>query len=169
MRRLSAALGGLLLAGGLTAIAGISPAHAACPAGDGTIPGSASSVTAVGTRDSTQYTTIYVDDRDLADADDDANFGGLWLYIESNSSRGLQRGGDQVTFTFVNPNVPRVEPITVLPPNPGGLPVLPTGLVLLPNGLGGGSLSEAAGFHDDCKTDANTNQVWTGKPDSILF
>ena len=168
MRRLSAALGTLLLAGGLAAVAGISPAQAACPAGDGTLPNSGSKVTRVGTGGSTQYTTIYVDDRDFLDLDDDNNSGGLWLYIESNSAAGLQRGGDQVVFNFVNPNVPRINPIPVLPPRPGGLPVFPNGLTLLPNGFGGGSLSEAAGFHDDCKTDESGN-VWTGKADSILF
>jgi len=168
MRRMLSGLGVMLLAGGLTTVAGFTPAHADCPAGDGTVPGSASSVTAIGTKDSTQYTTIYIDDRDFQDLDEDNVAGGLWGYLESNTYRGLQRGGDQIVFTFVNPNVPRVEPISVLPPNPGGLPVFPTGLTLLPNGLGGGSLAEAAGEHDDCKTDQN-GVVWTGKPDSILW
>lgn len=168
MRRMLSGLGVMLLAGGLTAVAGISPANAACPAGDGSLPNSSSKVTRVGTGGSTQYTTIYVDDRDYPDLDDDNNAGGIWLYIESNNAAGLQRGGDHVAFTFVNPNVPRIEPIPVLPPRPGGAPVFPNGFTLLPNGFGGGSLSEAAGFHDDCKTD-ESGTVWTGKADSILF
>ena len=169
MRRLSAAIGTLLLAGGLAAVAGITPAHAACPAGDGSLPNSGSKVTRVGTGGATQYTTIYIDDRDVLDLDEDNNTGGLWLYIESNSTAGLQRGGDQVAFTFVNPNVPRVNPITVVPAGGGvGLPAPAKDVVLFPNGFGGGSLSEAIGLHDDCKTDEGGN-VWTGKADSILF
>jgi hypothetical protein len=156
----------MLLAGGLV-VAGGSPASAACPAGDGTIPGSGSTVTPVGTGDGTQYTTIYVDDRDFADADGDGVSGGLWTYIETNSVAELQRGGDQLIFDFVNPQIPRVDPIVVLPPD-ASRPVRPEGLTLLPNGLGGGSLAEAAGEHDDCTT-AQDGTPWTSTPDKIIF
>ena len=168
MRRLSTVLGGLLLAGGLISIAGISPASAQCPAGDGSIPDSGSTVTPIGTGDSTKYTTIYVDDRDYPDLDEDNNSGGIWLYIETNEVAGLQRGGDMLPFTFVNPNAPRVEPVPILPANPGGAPVFPNGFTLFPDGFGGGSLSEAAGAHDDCHTDQN-DDPWTGPADAILF
>ena len=166
MRRMLSGLGVMLLAGGLTAVAGITPAHAQCPAGDGTVPGSGSTVTAVGLKDSTTFGTIYIDDRDFADADDDGNAGGLWVYIENNNTRGLQRGGDNVAFSFVNPNVPLIPAVPVLPPRPGGAPVFPNGLSVGP--FGGGSLAEAAGGHDDCKTD-QSGTTWTGKPDAILF
>ena len=166
MRRLSAVVGSLFLAGGFTVAAGLTPAHAQCPAGDGTVPGSGSTVTAVGLKDSTPYGTIYVDDRDYADADDDGNAGGIWLYIETNSVRALQRGGDQVAFSFVNPNVPLIPGTQVLPPNPGGAPVFPNGVNVGP--LGGGSLAELAGGHDACKTD-QSGAEWLGAPDSILF
>lgn len=174
MRRLFSGLGVMLLAGGLTAVAGMSPAKAECPAGEGTLPGSSNTVTPIGTDDGTQYTTVYVDDRDFTDSDDNSSVaGGLWLYVETNKTRGLQRGGDHVVFTLhpaLNPNVPRVEPIRVLPAGGGvGLPVPARDVILFPNGIGGGSLSELAGFHDDCKTDARNNQVWTGAADSILF
>ena len=168
MRKLLSGLGVMLLAGGLTAVAGLTPAHAQCPAGDGSIPDSGSTVTPIGTGDSTKYTTIYVDDRDYPDLDEDNNAGGIWLYIESNDVAGLQRGGDQLPFTFVNPNAPRVEPVPILPANPGGAPVLPNGFTLFPDGFGGGSLSEAAGSHDDCRTDQNNN-LHNGPADAILF
>jgi hypothetical protein len=162
MRRLVSGLGALLLAGGL-AVAGGSPAHAACPGATGTVPGSGPTVTPVGLGDGTQYGTIYIDDRDYV------NQGEIWGYIETNTVADLQRGGDQLIFTFgVNPGVPAVPPTQVLPPNPGGAPVLPNGLTLFPKGLGGGSLAEAVGEHDSCTTD-RTGAVWTGTPDNILF
>lgn len=152
----------------LAAVVGVAPASAQCPAGDGSLPGSSDSVTTVGTGDATPYTTIYVDDRDFADVDDDGNAGGLWIYIETNEVAGLQRGGEHVGWSYL-PRVPQVAPIPVLPPNPGGLPIFPNGLTLFPNGFGGGGPQLIPyDWRDSCKTDESGN-VWTGKPDNLLF
>ena len=152
----------------LAAVVTVAPASAQCPDGDGTLPGSSDSVTTAGTGDATPYTTIYLDDRDYADLDDDGNAGGIWIYIESNDVAGLQRGGDRIEETFI-PDPPSIGPIPVLPPNPGGLPIFPDGFTLFPDGFGGcGGCDEHPWSYDDCRTDESGN-VWTGEPDSILF
>lgn len=155
----------LLATSALAAVVGVAPASADCPQGDGTLPGSPSSVTAVGTGDATPYTTIYVDDRDFADLDNDGNAQSVWLYLESNGTAGLQRGGDQVAMPLI-PRVPWIAPIPVLPPNPGGLPILPNGLTLFPNGFGCWGCE--LWWYDDCRTDQSGN-LWTGKPDTLLI
>lgn len=129
-----------------------STAHADnCPAGDGTVPGTASRVITVG--------PFYIDDRDFADADDDDVAGGLWIYMESGKKAGLQRGGDQVVFTVleangVDPTVPYQGPVKtgVIRPDTN------KELILFPNGIGGGSLAEEAGSHDDCFQDIKANR-----------
>lgn len=160
----------LLVCCGLAAIVGVVPAAAydeSCPRGDGTVPGTSSSVTRVGTGDATPYTTIYVDDREFTDLDGDDDAAGLWIYLESNGIAGLQRGARVHFIEEFIPRIPRVEPIPILPPNPGGLPVLPRGLTLFPNGFGGGSVSEIEPY-DWCGTDEAGN--WhSGPPDSALF
>jgi hypothetical protein len=153
MRKLASLVGAALLAPIVIVAVGSNVAQAQCPGNDGTVPGTPARVTAVG--------PIYVDDRDFADADDDGDAGGLWLYLESNNQAGLQRGGDQVWFAVIagvaNPNLPYIPPTQVVPPNPA----TPNGLTLFPSGFGGGSLSETAGGHDDC--------VQSSTPDTILF
>ena len=159
----------LLATCALAAVVTAAPASASCPAGDGTVPGTSSSVTRVGTGDATPYTTIYVDDRDFADSDDDGNAGGLWIYLETNEVAGLQRGGERIESPFL-PQPPYVEPIPVLPPNPGGLPILPRGFTLFPDGLGGCSLGcNEIGPPDDCRTDESGQLRWDVEPDTVLF
>ena len=156
----------LLTACALAATVMVAPASAQCPAGDGTLPGSSSSVTAVGTGDATPYTTIYVDDRDLADLDDDGNAQGIWIYIESNGERGLQRGRSHLVFDVADPDIPYVA----LPgwPNLPGPPFLPHPCCWPPAGVGGEPLSEVVNARDDCPSDAN-GDVWLGEPDAVLF
>ena len=166
--------GFVLSAAVLASLVAVAPASAECPTGDGTLPGSSASVTTVGTGDATPYGTIYVDDRDWLDLDDDGDAQGLWIYVESNGTAGLQRGGRHVAAGYV-PEVPRIDPIRV-PPNPGGLPILPNGLTLFPCGLGysGSRCSGGPGIHewflsrDPCRTDAS-GQPWSGRPDQLLY
>lgn len=150
----------------LAAVVGVTPASAECPQGDGTLPGSPSSVKAVGTGDATPYRTVYVDDREVVDVEQDGKDHGIWLYIESNGEAGLQRGGDHVVMPFI-PNIPRIGPMPVVPPNPGGLPILPNGLTLFPGGgpCHWGCVPEIT---DRCRVDQSGNP-WTGKPDTLLF
>ena len=143
---------------------GAAPASAQCPDSDGTLPGSSDSVTRVGTGDATPYTTVYVDDRDYADLDDDGTAGGLWIYIETNGMAGLQRGGGHVAFSFADPEVPAV----VIPPQPPTIPGGPYWPSPIPITVGGWHLSEGLGFPDKCTTDEDGNE-WTGEPDSLLF
>lgn len=154
----------------MAAVVGVVPAAASddgCPTGDGTVPGTSSSVTRVGTGDATQYTTIYVDDREFTDLDGDDDAAGLWIYLESNGIAGLQRGAEVHFMEEFVPGPPRVEPIPILPPNPGGLPILPRGLTLFPDGFGGGSFGQV-GPYDPCPTDEAGN--WHNRPaDSALF
>lgn len=140
----------------VTVAFGSTPAQAQCPGNDGSLPGSGPRVVPVG--------PFYVDDRDYPDLDDDNDSGGIWIYMESGKKAGLQRGGDQIFFVLlknngVNPTIPRVNPI-VLPVNKptDGKPV-----TLFPNGIGGGSLAEEAGAHDDCLQDLPANR------DNIVF
>lgn len=166
--------GFVLSAALLASLVATAPASASCPTGDGTVPGRSASVTTVGTGDATPYGTIYVDDRDWLDLDEDGDAQGLWIYVEANGTAGLQRGGGHVAAGVV-PDVPRVDPIRV-PPNPGGLPILPNGLTLFPCGLGysgsrcagGPGLDEWLLPSDYCRTDAS-GQPWAGPPDQLLF
>lgn len=162
----------LLTACALAATVMVAPASAQCPSGDGTLPGSDSSVTAVGTGDATPYTTVYVDDRDWADLDDDGNAQGIWIYIESNGEPGLQRGGQHVSASYL-PTLPRIGPTQVVPPHPGGLPILPNGITLFPGGFPppctwGYTTCVPLLPYDDCNTD-QSGQPRTGEGDSILF
>lgn len=167
--------GFLLGAAVLASLVAVAPASAQCPTGDGTLPGSSASVTAVGTGDATPYGTIYADDRDALDLDDEGDAQGLWIYVESNGTAGLQRGGDHVAAGYV-PRLPRIGPIPVVPPNPGGLPILPNGLTLFPCSAqlsgsrcaGGPGVREWALPEDQCRTDAS-GQHWGGPPDQFLF
>ena len=166
--------GFVLSAAVLASLVAVVPASANCPSGDGTLPGSSASVTAVGTGDATPYRTIYVDDRDTLDVDDDGDAQGLWIYVESNGTAGLQRGGEHVAAGYV-PR-PRIDPVPVLPPNPGGLPILPSGLTLFPCGFqfSGSRCTMRPGLptdvlpDDQCRTDAS-GQPWVGSPDELLF
>lgn len=161
MRKLLATAASAALATALLGAATTSPALAQCPGDDGTIPGTPDRTLPVG--------PFYVDDRDLQDLDDDGDAGGLWIYLESsadaNKKTTLQRGGDNVIFVVLDdagaPNeVPRVNPI----PTPVDDPTRPgEKLTLLRSGVGGGSLSETAGGHDDCVQDVARNR------DTIVF
>lgn len=166
MRRITVLLTAAVVSSGLVMLAGFGTANAQCPGNDGTLPGSSNSVIVLGQDDGTNGQTVFVDDRDFLDIDDDGDAGGLWLYLEDNSTSGLTRGGDQVIFRVANPDVPFVAPIPVLPPDPNR-PVRPEGLTLFPSGIGGGSLAEAIGSHDDCKEFGGLGQPAT--PDAILF
>jgi hypothetical protein len=117
---------------------------------DGTAPGTVAKTYAVGAGGQ----TIYVDDRDYADADDDGVAGGIWVYLESNHVAGLQRGGDQAAVGKIPGTVPYIPPTFV------GVPGSVVGVTLFPSGFGGGSISQAAGGHDPC-TDSAT-------PDTLL-
>lgn len=86
MRKLATALGIALIGPALlTVTAG--PASAGCPSAykSGTAPGTQPQVYP------DNHGPIYVDDRDFL------NGGGLWVYLESNSRAGLQRGGSHVS------------------------------------------------------------------------
>lgn len=137
---------------------GATPALAACPGADGTVPGQPAKATAAG--------PFYVDDRDFADANDNGDAGGLWIYMESGVATGLQRGGDQLAFkeiksrTGQDPAIPYHGAVVVPVANPTtGQPIL----TLFPQGVGGGSLSETAGSHDDCQ------QGTAAQRDNIVF
>lgn len=140
----------------VTVAFGATPAQAQCPGNDGSLPGSGPRVVTAG--------PFYIDDRDFADADDDGDAGGLWIYMESTKKIGLQRGGDQIFFVVlrsngVDPDVPRVNPVVLPVKNPTtGQPV-----TLFPQGLGGGSLAEEVGSYDDCLEDIAANR------DNIVF
>lgn len=157
----------------LASLVATAPASASCPTDDGTLPGRSASVTAVGTGDATPYGTIYVDDRQLLDFDDEDDGQGVWIYAESNGTAGLQRGGRPLASELV-PVLPRIDPIYV-PLNPGGLPLLPPGITLLPCSFQlsgtrcqGVPLRDALLPPDYCRTDAS-GQPWTGPPDTLLF
>jgi hypothetical protein len=131
------------------------PALAQCEF-DGSVPGTAAKVYPVGAGGQ----TIYVDDRDDADADDDGVAGGIWIYYESNKVGGLQRGGQQVALGLLPGTVPYVSPTYILPPDPSR-PALKGGVLAFPSGFGGGSIAAALGERDPC-TDSAT-------PDTLLF
>lgn len=137
----------LLLAGVLTAT---SPAQARCPGEDGTIPGSPASVTTV----ATPVATIYIDDRDAQGLDGEDGSRGLWLYLESNDTEGLQRGGSQVAFEMLADHglgyTPCIQPIPT-----------PIGVTLFPNGCMSQPWAEFVGMYDDCRLSA--------EPDTLLF
>lgn len=149
MRRLASLLGVAVMAATAVVIVGGSPASAACPAGNGTIPTTAAkaySTPSVGGK------MFYIDDRDWTDTDDsDGHAGGFWIYEESNGFAGLQRGGDQWVLASDPVNkiaVPYFEERKVTIPGAG--PVPPTERTLFRGGFGGGNLAQSTGFHDDC-------------------
>ena len=123
--------------------------NAACEF-DGSAPGTVAKAYAV----SAGGQTIYVDDRDYADLDNDGVAGGIWIYYESNRVAGLQRGGDQVALGMIPGTVPYIPPTFV------GVPGTGIGVTLFPSGFGGGSVASAAGAHDGC--------VESATPDTII-
>lgn len=166
MRRITILLAATLVGGGLALFVGVPNASAQCPLNDGTIPGSSASVITIGPDDGAAFQTYFIDDRDFLDLNDNGDAGGLWLYAENNNTQGLTRGGDHVVFSVANPPVPFIPPIVVLPPDPNR-PVFPNGITLFPNGIGGGTLSELVGEHDDCQQSGGLGQPATS--DAILF
>lgn len=141
MRRLTPLV---LLASAAAALLTASPATAQCEF-DGSVPGTAAKTYVI----SAGGQTIYVDDRDYADLDEDGTAGGIWLYLESNHIAGLQRGGSQVVLAMIPGTVPYVGPVTVTLPGVG--PVPPRTITLLPAGFGGGSVADTLGETDPCR------------------
>lgn len=115
------------------------PASAACQF-DGSVPGTSSKAYTV----LTPAGTLYIDDRDLADLDDDGQSNGVFVYLESNGQIGLQRDDRQAAFDHLpGGNLPFVYHFNPMPVGP---------VTLFPNGytLGGESLSTTAGQTDPC-------------------
>ena len=122
---------------------------------------------AVGTGGSTPFTTVYVDDRDFADIDDDGNAGGLWIYMETNGVAGLQRGGYGLVARPEWP-APDIPPTQVLPPNPGGLPVLPYGFWLPDDIHVKNAYYFMTEFLAPSRACVGPGQEWDGEPDQLL-
>ena len=163
MRRLASLLGGTVLAAtSAVIISGGTPANAACPAGNGTAPTTASKVYPVA---APTGQTFYLDDRDFDDTDDaDGQAGGFWVYEEANGIPDLQRGGTQWYWASVPVTLPYIGPTPVFTPEVG--PVPSRGTTLFPSGFGGGSIAEEAGGVDDCPTIVNGIQL---PPDKVWF
>lgn len=89
MRKLATVLGVTILVP-TAAFVTATTASAGCPDdhNEGTVPGTQSQVYP------DNNGPVYIDDRGFLLPD---NGGGLWIYLESNNKKGLQRGGKHVT------------------------------------------------------------------------
>jgi hypothetical protein len=129
---------------------------------DGSIPNSPRHVYTV----SAGGQTLYIDDREYFDWDDDwgtpGDNQGIWIYLESNHMPGLQTGGPQVVLAPLPPPPPIITITPIVIPADPNRPVHP-GEIRLFNGYSPGqSWAQSLGEYDECFSGPDT-------PDTLLL